>query len=160
MLSDRNKNLKVFQEKLSLKREQILAEIENRRKESKSKNDSQLKDLADMATDNLQDELSMMAAEEEIKKLKQIDNALARIDSNKYGVCVSCGCEINIERLKALPFATLCVECKENEEKDFCPNSEGYSYGKEIEFDYDSCTDEDVDVESNIDSDSRGKKLI
>ncbi len=43
--------------------------------------------------------------------LGKVRHALARIDSGGYGVCESCGKPIPVERLEALPYATLCVDC-------------------------------------------------
>lgn len=45
-------------------------------------------------------------------KLKNVKNALIRIEKGTYGQCAACGKEINPERLEALPSATLCVECQ------------------------------------------------
>lgn len=162
MVSDRNKKLKQQYEELSIRRNQLLNEIENRLKKTRTESDSQFTDIADIATHNLQDELSMTVASEEIKKVKQIDDALARIDSGKYGTCVNCGCEIDLERLKVLPFATLCVKCKEKEEKEVCPEDEGYSYGRDVEFDYDFVTeteDDEEDRETNMDDHDIHKEL-
>jgi RNA polymerase-binding protein DksA len=44
--------------------------------------------------------------------VEEIDAALARIDAGTYGVCEKCGVAIPKERLKALPHAALCVQCK------------------------------------------------
>jgi RNA polymerase-binding transcription factor DksA len=41
----------------------------------------------------------------------EIDQALERIDSGTYGLCVGCGSEIPSERLQAVPWAALCVPC-------------------------------------------------
>jgi len=49
--------------------------------------------------------------------LNQINQALARIDVGDYGFCQSCGNQISAERLKALPYATLCVDDAENAEE-------------------------------------------
>jgi len=46
-------------------------------------------------------------------RLRLIDQALARVDNDTYGTCAECGEDIPIERLKALPFALLCVDCQE-----------------------------------------------
>jgi DnaK suppressor protein len=46
-------------------------------------------------------------------RLRLIDQALARVDSGTYGTCAECGEDIPLERLKALPFALLCVDCQE-----------------------------------------------
>ena len=46
-------------------------------------------------------------------RLRLIDQALARVDNGSYGTCGECGEDIPVERLKALPFALLCVDCQE-----------------------------------------------
>jgi len=46
-------------------------------------------------------------------RLRLIDQALARVDNGTYGTCAECGDDIPLERLKALPFALLCVDCQE-----------------------------------------------
>jgi RNA polymerase-binding transcription factor DksA len=42
----------------------------------------------------------------------EIDSALAKIDGGTYGICEQCGRSIPQERLRAIPFASLCVQCK------------------------------------------------
>jgi RNA polymerase-binding transcription factor len=49
--------------------------------------------------------------------LVQTERALARIESGTYGVCESCGEPIGKARLQAFPRATLCVSCKQREER-------------------------------------------
>jgi DnaK suppressor protein len=49
--------------------------------------------------------------------LAQSEHALARIDAGSYGSCESCGRPIGKARLKAFPRATLCVDCKQREER-------------------------------------------
>ena len=49
--------------------------------------------------------------------LGQTEHALARIDAGTYGVCESCGKPIGKARLLAFPRATLCVECKQRQER-------------------------------------------
>jgi DnaK suppressor protein len=44
--------------------------------------------------------------------LKSIDDALRRLEEGNYGVCESCGEDITVERLRAVPFATYCIECQ------------------------------------------------
>ena len=49
--------------------------------------------------------------------LDEIDAALARIDDGSYGTCSRCGKPIGEERLEAMPYATLCIDCKRLEER-------------------------------------------
>jgi RNA polymerase-binding protein DksA len=60
-------------------------------------------------------ELTVLAKERET--LAQIDRALAHIDDGSYGVCDSCGNPIGKNRLMAVPHATLCMSCKQREER-------------------------------------------
>ena len=53
----------------------------------------------------------------EREKLAQIDRALARIDDGTYGTCESCGNPIGKMRAMAFPRATLCLTCKQREER-------------------------------------------
>jgi RNA polymerase-binding transcription factor DksA len=46
--------------------------------------------------------------------LRQIEDALARIDKGTYGICTFCGTEIDEERLLALPYVNSCIECEED----------------------------------------------
>jgi RNA polymerase-binding protein DksA len=45
--------------------------------------------------------------------LGDVEHALRRMDAGTYGVCENCGREISVERLEAIPFARLCIECKQ-----------------------------------------------
>ena len=48
----------------------------------------------------------------EAKLIKKIKKAIERIDNGTFGICETCGEEISIERLKARPVTTQCIECK------------------------------------------------
>lgn len=60
-------------------------------------------------------ELTVLARERET--LVQIERALAHIDDGTYGVCDSCGNPVGKNRLMAVPHATLCMSCKQREER-------------------------------------------
>jgi RNA polymerase-binding protein DksA len=60
-------------------------------------------------------ELTVLARERET--LAQIERALAHIDDGSYGVCDSCGNPVGKNRLMAVPHATLCMSCKQREER-------------------------------------------
>jgi RNA polymerase-binding protein DksA len=49
--------------------------------------------------------------------LKRVSEALERIDNGTYGICELCGQAIPEERLRALPYANLCITCRQKEEK-------------------------------------------
>ncbi|MEE4261383.1 MAG: RNA polymerase-binding protein DksA [Desulfobacteraceae bacterium] len=52
----------------------------------------------------------------EAKLIKKIKEALDRIENDTYGVCESCGEDITLNRLKARPVTTQCIDCKSKEE--------------------------------------------
>ena len=56
--------------------------------------------------------------------LQQVDTALQRLDTGAYGICARCGKRIDVRRLEALPYATLCVTCQEELEHG-APASKG-----------------------------------
>ena len=73
--------------------------------------------LADMAADTYDRELSMNIASSEQEMLYQIDDALKRLDDGSYGVCQQCNHPIAMSRLKAVPYASMCIECQRSKEK-------------------------------------------
>jgi RNA polymerase-binding transcription factor DksA len=66
----------------------------------------------------MEDNTVMSIAQNEAREINQIDNTLKKIEEGKYGVCDCCGRDINKHRLMAIPFVTLCIKCKEAEERD------------------------------------------
>jgi RNA polymerase-binding transcription factor DksA len=56
--------------------------------------------------------------EKEIEKCKKINSALKRIYDKSYGICQICGKHILHNRLKIVPYAKFCIECKSKEEKN------------------------------------------
>ncbi|KAA3611398.1 MAG: TraR/DksA family transcriptional regulator [Calditrichaeota bacterium] len=73
--------------------------------------------MADQGTDNMEREKKYFFAGREGKLLDYLDRALERIKEKTYGMCRGCGKMINPERLKAVPHATLCIECKSKQER-------------------------------------------
>ncbi len=73
--------------------------------------------MADMATDNYDREFSLSLADNEQKTLQRIEAALEKIEDNTFGLCELCNKKISKVRLKAVPYAELCVPCQEKQEK-------------------------------------------
>ncbi len=73
---------------------------------------------ADIGTDAMEREKAFFMATREGRYLYHLKEALERIEKGTYdGKCKVCGKEINFERLKAVPHASKCIECKTAEEK-------------------------------------------
>ncbi|HOX32890.1 MAG TPA: TraR/DksA family transcriptional regulator [Spirochaetales bacterium] len=75
------------------------------------------KDFADVASDDIDRKMIEALGSQDIKRLRAIDAALGRINLGKYGICVKCNKKIPQERLLALPYAVLCVDCQKGEER-------------------------------------------
>jgi DnaK suppressor protein len=73
--------------------------------------------LADTATATVDREIDYTLEASDGRLLADIDAALARIENGTYGTCVNCSAQIPPERLEAMPWATLCIECKRKEER-------------------------------------------
>ncbi|KQP67184.1 MULTISPECIES: TraR/DksA family transcriptional regulator [Nocardioides] len=74
-------------------------------------------DQADVGASSFERDHELTVLNNERDKLAQIERALARIDDGTYGVCESCGEPIGKNRLMAFPRATLCMTCKQREER-------------------------------------------
>jgi len=66
--------------------------------------------LADTASETFERELDEGLEEGAVRRLREVDEALTRIDDGTYGTCAVCGREIPRERLEAVPWATLCID--------------------------------------------------
>jgi DnaK suppressor protein len=74
-------------------------------------------DQVDAGTKTFEREHEMSLAQNSKDLLSQVERALGRIDDRTYGACESCGRPIAKARLQAFPRATLCVSCKQREER-------------------------------------------
>ena len=73
--------------------------------------------MADIGTDNWEQEFTLSLMENEENALEQIENALERIEDNTYGLCEECEAKIPKARLDAIPYTAVCVKCAEHMER-------------------------------------------
>ncbi|MFJ8823286.1 TraR/DksA family transcriptional regulator [Streptomyces sp. NPDC102467] len=76
-------------------------------------------DDADTGTKNITREHEMSLAANAREMLLQTERALERLDAGTYGLCENCGNPIGKARMQAFPRATLCVECKQQQERRY-----------------------------------------
>lgn len=107
------------QEKLETMRDDLLRTVDVETDEFNTLfSDLATKDNAEIAKE-LEDHTAIGMMESiDRERLRNISSALYRIDHGTYGVCASCGSEIQQERLSAMPTASLCIYCKERREED------------------------------------------
>jgi DnaK suppressor protein len=73
--------------------------------------------MADVASDTYDREFSMGLASNERQAMYEVDDAVKKIEDGTFGICEDCKSLISKTRLKAVPFARLCVKCQERKEK-------------------------------------------
>lgn len=101
-------------------RSQIIEKALQRRHELSMGSDGilQLPDDNDVASNLSGEQLAVRLHDRERRLLRKIDATLARIGSDEYGYCEICDEFIGLARLKARPIATVCIECKEEQERE------------------------------------------
>ncbi len=80
-------------------------------------------DLQDMAATSLEREMTFAMGSRERQEFQMINSALKKITLKTYGICEGCGENINIKRLKIVPFAPYCMECKSSMEQEMSPEN-------------------------------------
>lgn len=68
-------------------------------------------DFSEQAQERENEEVLNAIEQKDLSELKQIEQALARIEEGSYDQCARCGENINIERLKIIPFTNHCIKC-------------------------------------------------
>jgi DnaK suppressor protein len=115
-----------FRDLLADRRRQVSNALDNLHKENARSLEDETGELvsgsadqhmADTATETVEREIGNTLELHDERLLVAIDAALARIDAGTYGKCVNCGAQIPEERLEAMPWATLCIDCKRKEER-------------------------------------------
>jgi DnaK suppressor protein len=104
-------------------------------------------DVVDAALDSAQDEISSQLAEVESRELASIENALRRMKEGKFGVCEGCGTHIPMARLNALPYATLCIECQREAEKEGHAGGYDADWGRVIDGGDSEVTINDIEID-------------
>ena len=68
------------------------------------------KDFGDIASEDTDRKMLESMSEKDAKRMQLIESALARIEQGKYGKCIKCGKKIPEDRLRAIPYALMCIE--------------------------------------------------
>jgi DnaK suppressor protein len=74
-------------------------------------------DIGDLSQLDFDENIDYTLLNMQIERLREVEDALDRLEEGTYGICEECGAAINLERLKVLPFTTYCVQCQERRER-------------------------------------------
>ena len=89
----------------------------NKMVEEMKKERMELADPLDRAAIELDRLVTLIMSDRDWKLIRNIQETLTRIDAGLFGQCEDCGVKIPKTRLKAIPYATLCVRCAEQQEQ-------------------------------------------
>jgi DnaK suppressor protein len=114
----RREFLRQASEMLEEMKRAAMKEMQVRVKDESEGTKDEGRDTYDLASDERDREINFILNDRDREKLLAIDEALQRIAEKTYGICESCEGEIQLGRLKVLPFTRLCVKCQEENEKE------------------------------------------
>ena len=106
------KDLVMLRKKLLDQKEDIIKIVKKNCEGEKEFLSDKVGDIADIASDSIERELLFELNDNERRVLKNVEESLHKIEEGTYGTCDKCGKEIEIERLKAMPFTNFCIKCK------------------------------------------------
>ena len=115
-LTARQKRFQAIRDKLVSQRLALLSEAESAM--SALPEQTVFPDLGDQATAEADRNFMLRLRGREQRLLNKIEEAIERIDNDEFGLCDSCGEEIGLKRLLARPVASLCIDCKLEQEEE------------------------------------------
>ena len=117
--------MKVYKERLLSLRARLRGDVNQMADAALKKNRSEANGdlssmpihMADIGSDNFEQEFTLSLMESEEGTLDQIEASLERIEEGTYGGCEECGVKIPKNRLNAIPYAAMCVKCASEQEQ-------------------------------------------
>ncbi len=111
--------MKIFREQLLALRARLRGDVSQMADATLKKNRSEANGdlssmpihMADIGSDNFEQEFTLSLMQSEGGTLEHIETSLERIEDGTYGQCEECGLKIPKTRLKAIPYATMCIKC-------------------------------------------------
>jgi DnaK suppressor protein len=105
--------LKKFKAILESKRDAITQSSSGKKTHWENMENTRHGDFVDQASDDNEVHVNIRLLQTDAKLLRAIEAALTRIQEGGYGVCTMCGEDISLARLKAVPWTSVCISCKE-----------------------------------------------
>lgn len=96
----------------------LLSEINQKIKQESDDHKKEMGDIYDIASSERERELTLLLGDRDRKKIQQVYRALEWLEEEEYGLCEECGEPIGYNRMRALLFTRVCVECKSKLEKN------------------------------------------
>ncbi len=117
--------VKVYRESLLLLRARLRGDVHAMADSALKRNRSTSGDassmpihMADLGTDNFEQEFTLSLMETEGGTLQAIEAALERVEEGSFGICEDCSGPIAKSRLQAIPYAAVCIKCAQKRENE------------------------------------------
>ena len=111
------KKAEIYKKRLLEKREELLRLVSKSYHDGREADEEVTQDLADKAANSYTKEFLFHQSDDNRRILQLVNEALGRLDSGTYGLCVACQEEVQAKRLDAVPWARHCIECQEKQEQ-------------------------------------------
>jgi DnaK suppressor protein len=111
-------DFEAFQGMLERMRAETLHSLERAKQEGRSLGEASGGDMGECSSTNFSRELAFQQSTRKRQALQNIEAALQRIREGTFGRCMSCGGDIQIARLRAMPFSAYCRDCQEEFERE------------------------------------------
>lgn len=109
--------LLLFKSDLREQQRELAHALDKTQKEIRALADSGPRDLVDDSCGNASREAVFASYSQNRARLRRVELALERISSGDFGICAGCGGAIGVKRLRAVPWASNCIECQEQSEQ-------------------------------------------
>src|ERR1700758_816904 len=111
------KKVDLYRKRLLAKQEELLHAVSKSEQDGREADEEGTQDIADKAANAYTKEFLFHQSDDKRRILQLVNEALDRLKSGSYGLCVSCHEEVQAKRLEAVPWARHCIECQEKQEQ-------------------------------------------
>lgn len=106
-----------FRKRLIAKQAELLRLVTKSEQDGREADEEATQDVADKAANSYTKEFLFHQSDDNRRMLNLVNEALERIKTSSYGLCVACQEEVQAKRLDAVPWARHCIECQEKQEQ-------------------------------------------
>jgi len=111
------KKVEQYRKRLVSKQEELMRLVSKSEQDGRSIDEDVTQDVADKAANSYTKEFLFHQSDDNRRILQLVEDALVRIKSGEYGLCVACQEEVQHKRLEAVPWARHCIDCQEKQEQ-------------------------------------------
>lgn len=106
-----------FKKRLIAKQSELLRLVTKSEQDGREADEEATQDIADKAANSYTKEFLFHQSDDNRRMLNLVNEALERIKTSSFGLCVACQEEVQPKRLDAVPWARHCIDCQEKQEQ-------------------------------------------